>query len=129
MPAFSARNAQKSAIPTERQPQPLIDPVQFHHQAPRAKAAKTSRDWGIGSGLALVREPQVSLPAHKALALEVPVLVGRSFRGHVPKLAQALCLTIAPEPDAICALLCCFVAERKEPGCPLKRAKEGTALG
>lgn len=55
MPAFSARNAQKSAIPTERQPQPLIDPVQFHHQAPRAKAAKTSRDWGIGSGLALVR--------------------------------------------------------------------------
>lgn len=74
-------------------------------------------------------EPQVSLPAHKALALEVPVLVGRSFRGHVPKLAQALCLTIAPEPDAICALLCCFVAERKEPGCPLKRAKGGTALG
>lgn len=55
MPAFSARNAQKSAIPTERQPQPLIDPVQFHHQAPRAKAAKTSRDWGIGSGLALVQ--------------------------------------------------------------------------
>lgn len=74
-------------------------------------------------------EPQVSLPTHRHWPWRYRYSWAAASGATSPKLAQALCLTIAPEPDAICALLCLFVAERKEPGCPLERAKEGTALG
>lgn len=67
MPAFSARNAQKSANPTERQPQPLIDPVQFHHQAPRAKTAK--RAPGMEGLAAALRLCEVRIWMHVGAAV------------------------------------------------------------